>query len=149
MSRVAKRKRVINYARVATSQHKKAVKEQLALLAEDAAKRNRVVVGKYSDVGSGTRLTHRPGFNAMVADIRATKCDIVKVTDFSRLGRDVSHLQKFVEFCDQHRVVVEDTVVGAVTKLHVSALGLVAKLQLDADTKRVKRTRGKPPSPGR
>jgi DNA invertase Pin-like site-specific DNA recombinase len=89
-------KRAILYLRVSTAdQHPET---QLHDLRGLALQRGFDIVNEYTDHGvSGTR-TRRPGLDALLADARRGKFDVVLVWAFDRLARSVRH---FLEVLDE------------------------------------------------
>lgn len=86
------------YARVSTSDQ--TPEHQLRVLREVAARRGWAVT-EYVEVISGAAKA-RPQFDAMMADVRRRKVDVVAAVDLSRLARSVTVLMGLL---DQLRVV--------------------------------------------
>ena len=88
-------KRAALYTRVSTAdQHPET---QLYDLREMAKQRGYEVVHEYSDVISGSKAK-RPGLDALMADARRHKFDVVLVAAFDRVARSVRH---FLEVLDE------------------------------------------------
>ena len=88
-------KRAALYLRVSTlDQHPE---NQLHDLRALAAQRGFQIVGEYTDRISGAKAK-RPGLDAMLADARCGKLDVVLVAAFDRLARSVRH---FLEVLDE------------------------------------------------
>lgn len=84
------RVRTALYCRVSTTDQ--AAENQLRALREHAERAGWIIVGEYLDVAvSGTR-EKRPGLDAMMADARRRKFDLVAVAALDRLGRNLRHL---------------------------------------------------------
>lgn len=86
------------YCRVSTSDQDPA--HQLRVLREVAARRSWAVT-EYVEVISGAAKA-RPAFDAMMADVRRRKVDVVAAVDLSRLARSVTVLMGLL---DELRVV--------------------------------------------
>lgn len=88
-------KRAALYLRVSTlDQHPESQLHDLRAL---AAQRGFQIVGEYTDRISGAKAK-RPGLDAMLADARCGKLDVVLVAAFDRLARSVRH---FLEVLDE------------------------------------------------
>ena len=88
-------KRAAIYTRVSTAdQHPET---QLYDLREMAKQRGYEIVHEYSDVISGAKAK-RPGLDALMADARRRKFDVVLVAAFDRVARSVRH---FLEVLDE------------------------------------------------
>lgn len=83
-------RRVAFYARVSTGDQ--TAENQLRALREHAERAGWTIVGEYIDTAvSGTR-EKRPGLDALMADAKRRKFDLVAVTALDRLGRNLRHL---------------------------------------------------------
>jgi len=88
------KKRAAIYCRVSTAdQHPET---QLYDLREMAKQRGYQIVREYSDVISGAK-SKRPGLDALMADARRRKFDVVLVAAFDRIARSTRH---FLEVLD-------------------------------------------------
>jgi DNA invertase Pin-like site-specific DNA recombinase len=86
----AKRIRVALYARVSTSDQ--TAENQLRALREHAERAGWEIVATYTDNAvSGTR-EKRPGLDALLADARRRRFDLIAVAALDRLGRNLRHL---------------------------------------------------------
>jgi len=84
------RSRVAFYCRVSTSDQ--TVENQLRALREHAARADWTIVATFTDHAvSGTR-EKRPGLDALMADVRRRKFDLIAVAALDRLGRNLRHL---------------------------------------------------------
>ena len=93
-SKLPKRRAVL-YARVSTSdQH---AETQLYDLREVAKQRRFNIVHEYSDVVSGAK-SKRSGLDQLLADARRHRFDVVMVSAFDRVARNVRH---FLEVLDE------------------------------------------------
>jgi DNA invertase Pin-like site-specific DNA recombinase len=84
------RSRVALYTRVSTSDQ--TTENQLRALREHAARADWTIVATFTDHAvSGTR-EKRPGLDALMADVRRRKFDLIAVAALDRLGRNLRHL---------------------------------------------------------
>ena len=88
-------KRAALYARVSTvDQH---LETQLLDLRQMAKHRDHEIIREYTDTISGTK-SKRPGLDQLLADARRHRFDIVLVSAFDRVARNVRH---FLEVLDE------------------------------------------------
>ena len=86
----APRVRTALYCRVSTTDQ--TAENQLRALRDHAERAGWTIVGEYIDTAvSGTR-ERRPGLDALMADARRRKFDLVAVAALDRLGRNLRHL---------------------------------------------------------
>jgi len=89
------KKRAVLYCRISTGdQH---LETQLLDLREMAKQRGCEIVREYTDVISGTK-SKRPGLDQLMADARRHRFEIVVVTAFDRIARNVRH---FLDVLDE------------------------------------------------
>lgn len=82
--------RVALYARVSTTDQ--TAENQLRALREHAERAGWIIVAEFTDHAvSGTR-ERRPGLDALVADAKRRKFDLIAVAALDRLGRNLRHL---------------------------------------------------------
>lgn len=79
------------YGRVSTANHNQDVEMQMTELREYAANRGWTVAGEYTDTISGSKES-RPALNALMADAKARKVDVIAVWKLDRFGRSLKHL---------------------------------------------------------
>jgi DNA invertase Pin-like site-specific DNA recombinase len=88
-------KRVALYCRVSTpDQH---LENQLFQLRELAAKRGYEIVREYTDKGISGAKARRPGLDALMADARRRKFDLVFVAAFDRIARSTRHFLQVLD----------------------------------------------------
>jgi DNA invertase Pin-like site-specific DNA recombinase len=88
-------KRAVIYCRVSTGdQH---LETQLLDLREMAKQRGLEIVREYSDVISGAK-SKRPGLDQLMSDARRRRFDVVLVSAFDRIARNVRH---FLDVLDE------------------------------------------------
>ena len=83
-------KRIAIYARVSTD--RQSTESQLNALREYASKRAWAISKEYIDEGYTGSNTKRPAFNAMMADARKRKFDVLLVYKLDRLSRSLKDL---------------------------------------------------------
>jgi DNA invertase Pin-like site-specific DNA recombinase len=134
------KKRAAIYARVSTSdQH---VESQLLDLREMAKQRGFEIVHEYSDVISGSKRK-RPGLDRLMAGARRNRFDVVIVSAFDRIARNVRH---FLEVLDElNHLNIEfvslreniDTG-GALGRAMLTIIGAIAELERSLVVERVR-----------
>src|SRR3984957_13349587 len=133
-------KRAVLYSRVSTGdQH---LETQLLDLRELAKQRGLEVVREYTDVISGAKAK-RPGLDQLMSDARRHRFDVLLVTAFDRIARNVRH---FLEVLDElNHLSVEfislreniDTS-GPLGRAMVVIIGAIAGLERSLVVSRVK-----------
>jgi DNA invertase Pin-like site-specific DNA recombinase len=133
-------KRVALYCRVSTpDQH---LDNQLFQLRDLSAKRGYEIVGEYCDRISGTKA-RRPGLDALMADARRRKFDLVFVAAFDRIARSTRHflqvldeLESFgIEFASAREAI--DTS-GPMGRLFLTLIGSISALEHDLIRDRIR-----------
>lgn len=133
-------KRVALYCRVSTpDQH---LENQLFQLRELAAKRGYTIVKEYTDKMSGAKA-RRPGLDALMADARHRKVDLVFVSAFDRIARSTRHflqvldeLESFgIEFASAREAI--DTS-GAMGRMFLTMIGAISALERDICRDRIR-----------
>jgi DNA invertase Pin-like site-specific DNA recombinase len=89
-----KRKKVIIYRRVSTSQQ--STESQIDILRDYSKFRNFEIVAEYEDVGSGMK-NDRENYQLMLNEIRKGKCDALLVFRIDRVSRSVKELVSLFE----------------------------------------------------
>jgi DNA invertase Pin-like site-specific DNA recombinase len=134
-------KRVALYCRVSTpDQH---LENQLFQLRELAAKRGYEIVHEYTDKGISGAKARRPGLDALMADARRSKFDLVFVAAFDRIARSTRHflqvldeLESFgVEFVSAREAI--DTS-GPMGRLFLTIIGSISALERDICRDRIR-----------
>lgn len=134
-------KRVALYCRVSTlDQH---LDTQLFQLRELAAKRGYTIVAEYTDRGISGTKARRPGLDALMADARRHKFDMVFVAAFDRIARSTRHflqvldeLTSFdVEFASAREAI--DTS-GPMGRLFLTIIGAMSTLENDICRDRIR-----------
>ncbi|MCP3404447.1 recombinase family protein [Bradyrhizobium sp. CCGB01] len=91
-----------------------------------------------SDVGTGSRVKNRPGYQKLLNLIRERKITHIVARDLSRFGRRIRHLYHLMELCTENGVLVYDTQMGQITDMHIWAVGIVAQMQLQVLSLQIK-----------
>jgi DNA invertase Pin-like site-specific DNA recombinase len=134
-------KRVALYCRVSTlDQH---LENQLFQLRELAAKRGYEIVKEYTDKGISGAKARRPGLDALMADARRRKFDLVFVAAFDRIARSTRHflqvldeLESFgIEFASAREAI--DTS-GPMGRLFLTLIGAISALERDICRDRIR-----------
>jgi len=86
----AERVRVALYARVSTTDQ--TAENQLRALHEHSARAGWTIVSEFTDHAVSGRREKRPGLDALLADARRRKFDLIAVAALDRLGRNLRHL---------------------------------------------------------
>jgi DNA invertase Pin-like site-specific DNA recombinase len=93
-------------ARVSTSdQH---IETQLFELREFAAQRGFEIVGTYKDRGVCGKKARRPGLDALMADARRRKFNVVLVAAFDRIARSTKNFLQIVDELDSLGIEFEE-----------------------------------------
>ena len=133
-------KRAVLYARVSTNDQN--LENQLLDLRQMAKHRDHEIIREYTDTISGTK-SKRPGLDQLLADARRHRFDIVLVSAFDRVARNVRH---FLEVLDElNHLGIEfvslreniDTG-GPLGRAMVVIVGAIAQVERQAIVERVK-----------
>src|SRR5512134_2379246 len=89
-SQDGKRIRVALYARVSTTDQ--TAENQLRALREHAERAGWTIIKEFTDHAVSGAREKRPGLNALLADARRRKFDLIAVAALDRLGRNLRHL---------------------------------------------------------
>src|ERR1017187_194202 len=129
------------YCRVSTSdQH---LDTQLFQLRDLAAKRGYTIVNEYTDKGISGTKARRHGLDALMADARRRKFDLVFVAAFDRIARSTRHflqvldeLESFgIEFASAREAI--DTS-GPMGRLFLTLIGAISALERDICRDRIR-----------
>src|ERR1017187_4588682 len=129
------------YCRVSTpDQH---LENQLFQLRELAAKHGYTIVNEYTDKGISGAKARRPGLDALMADARRRKFDLVFVAAFDRIARSTRHflqvldeLESFgIEFASAREAI--DTS-GPMGRLFLTLIGAISALERDICRERIR-----------
>src|SRR3954466_5805374 len=119
------------YARYSSDlQSKASIEDQVRLCREMAVARGWEVVEVYADHAISGASTLRPGYQRLLEDVRAGRCDLVLAEALDRLSRDQEHtaaLFKQLSFAGVRLVTVAE---GEISELHVGLKGTMNALYL-------------------
>src|SRR5271155_2205023 len=130
------------YVRVSTAdQH---VESQLYDLRELASRRSFEGVKGYQDRGISGRRARRPGLDALMADARQHKFEVVLVAAFDRMARSTRHFLQVVDELDSLGIAFISRREGINTddhnpmgRLFLTLIGSIAELESDLIRERV------------
>lgn len=97
----------------------------------------------------------RPGFNQMISDIQAGKVDTVIAWHTDRLYRHPRDLERFVEVCEEHQVIVRTVRAGELDlstdagRMIARILGAVARQEVERSTDRIRAQKRQAAAEGR
>jgi DNA invertase Pin-like site-specific DNA recombinase len=134
-------KRAAIYCRVSTSDQR--IESQLYQLRELAAARGFEIVQEYSDRGFSGSKARRPGLDALMADARRRKFNIVLVAAFDRVARSTRHFLQLLDELDDlniefvsAREAIDTS--GAMGRLFVTLIGSIAELERSLIAERIR-----------
>ncbi len=134
------------YGRMSTDkQNPKSAEDQLREARAFAAKHGWNVVAEFKDEGiSGTKAKRRPGFQSLLAAIRAREFDVLVIEHPDRLARDQAHTLNAIKLCKHYavRVVAYSGVYDSEqpgSDAQLFALGFVAAQQVSAGSAKTHR----------
>ena len=131
------------YARVSTVGKGQDVGLQLEELRRVAEQRGWAVTAEFVDDGVSGRKDSRPGLDAMLAEARAGKLDVIAVWKLDRLGRSLAHLLRVTSDLTAWNVdlvSIRDAGIDTTTangKLLLAVLGAFAQFEADLTRERV------------
>ncbi len=123
--------RVALYARYSSDQQREAsIEDQLRLCTARAEKEGWTVTGTWSDAAISGATLLRPGYQALLAAMRAGAVDIVLAESLDRFSRDLEHVAAFhkqARFCGVRIVTLAD---GESSEMAVGFKGTMGALYL-------------------
>jgi DNA invertase Pin-like site-specific DNA recombinase len=134
------RKRAVIYCRVSTGdQH---LETQLLDLRELAKQRGLEIVREYSDVISGVK-SKRPGLESLMSDARRHRFDVLLISAFDRIARNVRHFLEVLDELSQLNVQfisMRENIDsgGPLGRAMVVIVGAIAELERSLIVERVK-----------
>lgn len=132
--------RVIIYARYSSDlQNPKSVSDQIDLCRKEAEAKGWVVVSTRFDEGITGSRDDRPGYQALLEDVRAERCDVILFESLDRLSRDQEHSAHFFKVAMHHEVelyALESGFVDAVRLGFNSTMGAAFLQSLAFKTRR-------------
>lgn len=133
--------RAVIYGRASTVHQPDSVDDQLLVGEMWCKDKNYQVTAKIGEVKTGRSFLKRHGI-VKIIQLAATKprsFEVLVVGDISRLGRRLGPLHSFFETLTHYGVRIESPGLGKIEEIHITALALVAKLQLDVSTAQIRR----------
>jgi site-specific DNA recombinase len=123
--------RAVIYARYSSENQRDAsIEDQLRVCRARAEREGWSIVQVYSDHAISGATTLRPGFQSLLANIRAGKADVVLAESLDRFSRDQEHIAAFfkqVSFAETRIVTLSE---GEVSELHIGLKGTMGALYL-------------------
>lgn len=89
------------------------------------------MVKEYSDAAMSGALRNRPGFQALLADVRARGCDIVLFEHIDRLGRDLELVSNFYKAATYADIEIHQLSKGKLGLLDIGIMSTMAALYLE------------------
>jgi len=134
-------KKAAIYARVSTQEQ--SISSQLLDNRQLAEQRGFQVVKEYSDVGISGTKARRPGLDALMADARQRKFNVVLVAAFDRLARSTKHFLLLVEELDSLGIELVSKREGlasgdAMGRLFMTIISAIAELERSLVIERVR-----------
>lgn len=119
------------YARFSSDlQRAASIEDQLRLCAARAERDGWTVVGTFADAAISGATMLRPGYQALLAAMRAGEVDIVLAESLDRISRDLEHVAAFHKAAMFCRVRIITLSEGEVSDLHVGLKGTMGQLYL-------------------
>ena len=132
--------RAVIYARYSTDlQREESIEDQVEVCNRYAQAQGWRLVNTYSDAALSGASRYRPSYQALIAEARTNKFDIVVCEAVDRLGRrlaDTADLQDTLAFLG---IRLFTPSVGEVTALHVAIMGMMAQMTLRDIAEKTKR----------
>ena len=134
------KKRAVLYCRISTGdQH---VETQLLDLREMARQRGYEIVQEYNDVISGVK-SKRPGLDQLMSDARRHRFDVLLVSAFDRIARNVRHFLEVVDELNHLNIqfisLRENIDTGGpLGRAMLTIIGAIAELERSLITERVR-----------
>lgn len=130
------------YFRASTTKQPGSINDQRIVLDKLIADQGGIKIGESSDIKTGKVMKRRAGIKEIISRVTEKgikKIDIIVVHEISRLGRSPSQLSWLSELLEFYDVKIYTPGIGLVNEIIINALGLVAKLLLDAINKNTRR----------
>ena len=128
------------YARYSSDlQSAASIEDQIEVCRRYVEQRGWTIIGTYEDRAISGASIERPGFQAMMADIRHRKFDVVLAESLDRIGRRVADVTAIHDDLSFNGIALHTVATGEVTALLAGILGSVGQqylLDLKEKTKR-------------
>ena len=119
------------YARYSSDNQRDAsIDDQLRVCATRVDREGWTVTAKYTDHAISGATTQRPGYQALLAAVKAGKIDIVVAESLDRFSRDLEHIAAFFKQTAFHGVRIHTLAEGEISELHVGLKGVMGALYL-------------------
>jgi DNA invertase Pin-like site-specific DNA recombinase len=123
--------RVAIYARFSSDlQRAASIEDQVRLCTVRADRESWQIVGTFTDAAISGATMLRPGYQALLAAMRAGEVDIVLAESLDRISRDLEHVAAFHKAAMFCRVRIVTLSEGEVSDLHVGLKGTMGQLYL-------------------
>ena len=124
-------KRVALYARYSSDlQSPASIEDQFRLCTARAEREGWTVVATFKDKAISGTTVLRPGYQDLLATIRAGKIDIVLAESLDRFNRDLEHVAAFYKQATFHGVGIVTLAEGPVSELQVGIKGMMGALYI-------------------
>ena len=119
------------YARYSSDQQREAsIEDQLRVCRARAEREGWTVVEAFTDAALSGANTLRPGYQALLAAMRAGRLDLVLAESLDRFSRDQEHIAGFYKQASFAGVRVVTLAEGPVSELHIGLKGTMGALYL-------------------
>lgn len=123
--------RVLVYARYSSdAQREASIDDQFRISRVRVEREGWQNVGEHHDAALSGATLSRPGYQALMADLRAGRADIVLAESLDRFSRDQEHVAAFYKLCVFAGVRIITLSDGEVGELHVGLRGTMGALYL-------------------
>ena len=123
--------RVLVYARYSSdAQRDASIEDQVRICRARADREGWDIREVYADHAISGATTLRPGYQAMLAAIRAGGIDIVLTESLDRLSRDLEHIASFFKQVGFARTRIVTLAEGEISELHIGLKGTMGALYL-------------------
>jgi site-specific DNA recombinase len=133
--------RAVIYARYSSDlQREASIEDQLSLCGDRAQREGWTIIGTYTDRAiSGADVTNRSGINALLADARAGRFDIVVSEALDRISRDQEDIAGIYKRLRHSEVSMFTLAEGQVDELHIGLKGTMNALFLKDLASKIRR----------
>ena len=133
--------RAVIYARYSSDlQREASIEDQLSLCGDRAQREGWTIIGTYTDRAiSGADITNRSGINALLADARAGRFDIVVSEALDRISRDQEDIAGIYKRLRHSEVSMFTLAEGQVDELHIGLKGTMNALFLKDLASKIRR----------
>jgi DNA invertase Pin-like site-specific DNA recombinase len=123
--------RTLLYARFSSElQSENSIEDQLRICRARAEREDWQVIAVHRDQALSGASILRPGYRAMLEDIRVGHCDLVLAESLDRFSRDLEHIAAFYKHCSFHGVRIHTLAEGDVSQLHIGLKGTMGAIFL-------------------